>query len=261
VKHGIIMNTGCSPKAIKKLDDGSLELTYQSPDGDKTKVFDAILMATGRGPNSANLGLENAGVETTEKGYERVMCLLVPLPGYCALWAPHACYTRSSCQAVQLSPQVHNTKKSTNSKDNLFVECSFIIVDEYSKTSADNIYAIGDITDRLALTPVALMEGGAMAHTLFNDNPTKPDHINVPTAVFSNPHIGTIGYSEEQAVEKFGDVDVYSSSYRPMRATISGNQTKGFMKILVDASSSKVVGIHIVGPESAEILQVCSYPK
>lgn len=135
--------------------------------------------------------------------------------------------------------------------------CRFIKVDEYSKTSVDSIYAVGDITDRMALTPVALLEGMCMAKTLFNNEPIKPDHRFIPTAVFSNPQIGTIGYGEEEAVEKYSDVDVYASSYRPMRNTISGNEGRGTMKIVVDANTDKVVGIHIVGPESGEIMQVC----
>lgn len=135
--------------------------------------------------------------------------------------------------------------------------CRFIVVDEFSKTSVDNVYAVGDITDRMALTPVALMEGMCLAKTLFNDQPITPDHKMIPTAVFSQPHIGTVGYGEEEAVEKFGDVDVYSSSYRPMRNTISGNESRGFMKILVDATNDRVVGIHIVGPEAGEMMQVC----
>jgi glutathione reductase (NADPH) len=132
----------------------------------------------------------------------------------------------------------------------------YIIVDEYSKTNVDNIYAVGDITDRLALTPVALMEGMAVARHLFSGIPHKADHKNVPTAVFSQPNIGTVGYSEEEAVEAFGDVDVYSSSFRPMRNTISGNETRGFMKILVDPKTDKVLGVHMVGSEAGEIMQV-----
>lgn len=141
----------------------------------------------------------------------------------------------------------------------------YVEVDEYSKTSADNIYAIGDITDRLALTPVALMEGGSMAKTLFGDEPTKPDHLYVPTAVFSQPHIGTVGYTEAGAVDAFGDVDVFTSSFKPMRNSISGNESRGFQKILVDAGSDRVVGMHMVGPEAGEIMQVrrscCAAPE
>lgn len=105
--------------------------------------------------------------------------------------------------------------------------CSFVEVDEYSKTSADNIYACGDITDRMALTPVALMEGGAIAKTLFNNEPTKPDHQYIPTAVFSQPHIGTCGHTEASAVEEFGDVNVFTSGFTPMRIGFAGGETRG----------------------------------
>jgi glutathione reductase (NADPH) len=132
----------------------------------------------------------------------------------------------------------------------------FIVVDEFSKTSVDSIYAIGDITNRVALTPVALMEGGAVAHTLFNDCPTKPSYEFVPTAVFSQPHIGTCGYSEAAAVDKYSDVDVFTSSFKPMRNSFAGNDVRGFYKIIVDATSDRVVGMHCVGPDSGEIMQV-----
>lgn len=132
----------------------------------------------------------------------------------------------------------------------------FIVVDEYSKTSVASIYAVGDITDRMALTPVALMESGAVANTLFNNCPTKPSHEFVPTAVFSQPHIGTCGYSEASAVDMYGDVDVYTSSFKPMRNGFSGNEVRGFYKIIVDATTDRVVGMHCVGPDSGEIMQV-----
>ena len=137
--------------------------------------------------------------------------------------------------------------------------CRFIKVDEYSKTNIDNIYAVGDITDRMALTPVALMEGGAVANTLFNNNPTKPDHMFVPTAVFSQPHIGTCGYPEDKAVEKFGDVDVFTSGFTPMRIGFAGGLTRGYYKIIVDKNSDRVVGMHMIGPDSGEIMQVSRF--
>ena len=133
--------------------------------------------------------------------------------------------------------------------------CRYIKVDEYSKTNIDNIYAVGDITDRMALTPVALMEGGAVAHTLFNDTPTKPDHKFIPTAVFSQPHIGTCGYTESEAVEEFKDVDVFTSAFKPMRSGFIGKEQRGYYKIIVDAATDKVVGMHMLGPDSGEIMQ------
>jgi glutathione reductase (NADPH) len=95
----------------------------------------------------------------------------------------------------------------------------------------------------------------ALLQTLFNDNPTKPDHTNIATAVFSHPQIGTVGMSEEQAIKEFKNVDVYTSSFRPMRNTISGSEGRTFMKLIVAADSLKVVGVHMVGPDSAEIMQ------
>lgn len=130
-----------------------------------------------------------------------------------------------------------------------------IEVDDYSQTSVKSIWAIGDVTDRMALTPVALMEAMALTRTIFGDEPSKPDHQNIPTAVFSHPQIGTVGMSEEQAVEAYGNVDVYSSSFRPMRNTISGNEGRTLMKLVVATDTDKVVGCHMVGPDSAEIMQ------
>ncbi|KAL4430036.1 hypothetical protein ABPG77_004406 [Micractinium sp. CCAP 211/92] len=130
-----------------------------------------------------------------------------------------------------------------------------IDVDDFSRTSVPSVWAIGDVTDRMALTPVALMEAMALTRTLFGEEPTKPDHANVPTAVFSHPQIGTVGMSEEQALEAYGNIDVYTSSFRPMRNTISGNPGKTFMKLIVASDSDVVVGCHMVGPDSAEIMQ------
>ena len=108
------------------------------------------------------------------------------------------------------------------------------------------MWAIGDVTDRMALTPVALMEAMALTKTLFGGEATAPDHANIATAVFSAPQIGTVGLTEEQAVQRYGDVDVYCSAFRPMRNTISGSGARIFMKLLVDASGSdRVVGVHM----------------
>ncbi|KAF6238213.1 hypothetical protein COO60DRAFT_1653034, partial [Scenedesmus sp. NREL 46B-D3] len=130
-----------------------------------------------------------------------------------------------------------------------------VVVDEYSQTSVPSIWAVGDVTDRINLTPVALMEGMALAKTLALNQPTKPDYDFVPSAVFSNPSIATVGLTEEQAVAKFGNVDVHTSSFRPMRNTISGNAMRTFMKLVVAADTDVVVGCHMVGDDSAEIMQ------
>jgi glutathione reductase (NADPH) len=130
-----------------------------------------------------------------------------------------------------------------------------IKVDEYSKTSVDSIYAVGDVTDRIQLTPVAIREGHAFADTVFGNRPTRVDHADVPTAVFSQPEVGTIGLTEQQAREQFARVDVYKADFKPMKATLSGRNTRVLMKLLVDADSDRVIGCHIVGPEAGEIIQ------
>ena len=135
-------------------------------------------------------------------------------------------------------------------------ERSGIVVDGYSKSSVSNIYAVGDVTDRVNLTPVAIREGHAFADTVFGGKPTKVDHSNVPTAVFSEPEVGVVGLTEAQAVEKLGKVDIYKTSFRPMKATLSGRDTRMFMKLVVDGSTDRVVGCHIVGPDAAELIQV-----
>ena len=131
-----------------------------------------------------------------------------------------------------------------------------IQVDDYSRTSVPNIYAVGDVTNRVNLTPVAIREGHAFADTLYGGKPTKVDHHNVPTAVFSEPELGVIGLTEAQARAEFDTVDVYKTSFRPMKATLSGRATRVFMKLLVDVASDRVVGCHIAGPDAGELIQV-----
>jgi len=199
---GMHIHASRNPKKIVKLPNGKLQLTLgcaNSAEPDEVIEVDHVMMATGRKPNVANLGLEGAGVELDGRGA--------------------------------------------------------IKVDEYSRTTCPSIWAVCDVTGRRELTPVALMESMALLQTLFNDNPTKPDHTNIATAVFSHPQIGTVGMSEEQAIKEFKNVDVYTSSFRPMRNTISGSEGRTFMKLIVAADSLKVVGVHMVGPDSAEIMQ------
>ena len=132
-----------------------------------------------------------------------------------------------------------------------------IPVDAYSKTSVDSIYAVGDVTDRANLTPIAIREGAAFAETVFNNNPMAVDHSNIPTAVFSQPEIGTVGLTEEQAVAQVGagDVAIYKSTFRPMMNTLSGSEERTTMKIVVHESTDKVLGVHILGPHSGELIQ------
>jgi len=128
-------------------------------------------------------------------------------------------------------------------------------VDRYSKSSVDSIHAIGDVTDRLNLTPVATAEGMWLARTLFGDSPTPVDHEAVPTCIFANPNFATVGLSEETARERFGAVDIYRSSFRALRHALGGAEDRVHLKLVVDTTSQRVVGAHIVGPEAGEILQ------
>jgi glutathione reductase (NADPH) len=130
-----------------------------------------------------------------------------------------------------------------------------VVVDEYSKSSVDSIYAIGDCTDRMMLTPVAIAEAMAVANTLFNDKPTKPGYLNVPTAVFSTPNCGTVGLTEEEARERNYRVDIYRTAFRPLKHTLTGSDERTMMKLVVDQTTDRVLGCHMVGPEAGEIIQ------
>lgn len=134
-------------------------------------------------------------------------------------------------------------------------ESGAVAVDEFSKSSVDSIYAIGDCTDRMMLTPVAIAEGMAVAHTLFNDKPTKPNYRNVPTAIFSTPNCATVGLTEEEAVEAHFKVDIYRTVFRPLKHTLTGRDERTMMKLVVDRSTDRVLGCHMVGPEAGEIIQ------
>jgi len=130
-----------------------------------------------------------------------------------------------------------------------------IVVDEYSKTTADNIYAVGDVTDRIALTPVAIHEGMAFAETVFAGKPRAFDHSDVPSAVFSQPPVGSVGLTEAEAREKYGEVDIYKSEFRPMKQTLTLGSERAMVKLIVDPKSDRVVGVHIVGADAGEIIQ------
>ena len=134
-------------------------------------------------------------------------------------------------------------------------ESGAVVVDEYSRSSVESIWAIGDATDRINLTPVALHEGMALAKTLFGNEPTRPLHEDVPSAVFSQPPIATVGLSEVEARERYADLDVYKSRFRPLKHTLTGRDETTFMKLVVDRASQRVIGVHMVGPEAGEILQ------
>ncbi|KAF5937446.1 hypothetical protein HYC85_024952 [Camellia sinensis] len=194
--RGIEFHTEESPQAIIKSADGSLSLKTNRG---TVEGFSHIMFATGRKPNTKNLGLEKVGVKMAKNG------------------------------AIE--------------------------VDEFSRTSVPSIWAVGDVTDRVNLTPVALMEGGALAKTLFRNEPTKPDHRAIPSAVFSQPPIGQVGLTEEQAVNEYGDVDIFTANFRPLKATLSGLPDRIFMKLIVCAKTNKVLGLHMCGEDSPEIVQ------
>ena len=129
-----------------------------------------------------------------------------------------------------------------------------VVVDDYFRTSVDSIYALGDVIDRVQLTPVALAEGMAVAHTLFGGRPTKVDYAGIPTAVFSTPPVGTVGLTEEAARRDY-DIDVYQSHFRPMKYTLSGRDEHTVMKMIVDRKTGRVLGCHMVGLDAAEMTQ------
>jgi glutathione reductase (NADPH) len=134
-------------------------------------------------------------------------------------------------------------------------EAGGVVVDRFCRSSVGNIYAVGDVTHRIALTPVAIREGAAVATTLFGGVETPVDHDDVPSAVFSQPPVGTVGLTEAKAMEKLGKVDIYKTTFRPLRHTLSGRDERTFMKLVVDAATQRVVGAHMVGSEAPEIIQ------
>jgi glutathione reductase (NADPH) len=131
-----------------------------------------------------------------------------------------------------------------------------IIIDAFSRTSAPGIYALGDVTDRVQLTPVAIHEAMCFIETEYKGNPTSPDHDLIATAVFSQPEIGTVGLSEEEAGKKFEDLEIYRAEFRPMKATLSGRSERTIMKLVVNAADRKVLGAHILGHEAGEMAQL-----
>jgi glutathione reductase (NADPH) len=193
---GVNIRYGTEPVAIARRSNGALEVTCG--DGSRQEA-DLVLFATGRRPNSADLGLEAAGVKLAEDGA--------------------------------------------------------VIVDKYSNSSVDWIHAIGDVTNRINLTPVATAEGMWLARTLFHDEPTPVDHENVPTAVFGDPNLATVGLAEGEARSRFGAVDVYKTTFRALKLTLTGKTERTFMKLVVDRASQKVVGAHMIGPDAGEIIQ------
>ncbi|KGM49330.1 glutathione-disulfide reductase [Pseudooceanicola atlanticus] len=193
--RGVDLHCGTNLLEMRKEGDG---IWVKATNGTE-KVFDQVLFATGRKPNTDGMGLEEAGVELGRNGE--------------------------------------------------------IIVDEYSQTAVPSIYAIGDVTDRVNLTPVAIREGMAFVETVFKGNPTKPDHDMIPTAIFTQPEMGTVGLSEEAARDQ-EPIEVYVASFRPMQTLFAGRDDRVLMKLIVSQETRKVLGCHIVAPQAGEMIQL-----
>ena len=133
-----------------------------------------------------------------------------------------------------------------------------VIVDDDNKSTVDSIYAVGDVTDRVQLTPVAIREGQAFADTIFGNKPTRVDYANIPTAVFSHPPIAGVGMTESQAKNKLGTIRTYTSDFRPMKNVLAGRNERALYKMVVNASTDVVVGLHMIGPDAPEILQAAA---
>ncbi|MET0743825.1 MAG: glutathione-disulfide reductase [Microvirga sp.] len=186
-------------RTIRRLDTAPDGIAATLSDG-TVRIVDQVLVATGRRPNVAGLGLDKVGISPDDAGA--------------------------------------------------------IVVDAYSQTLIPSIYAVGDVTNRANLTPIAIREGHAVADTVFGGKPTMVDHALIPTAVFSTPEIGVIGCSEALARANYGDIDVYKTDFRPMKATVSGSGDRVMMKLLVARETDKVVGVHIVGHDAGEMIQL-----
>lgn len=130
-----------------------------------------------------------------------------------------------------------------------------IIVDKFSKTNVDNIYAVGDVTNRINLTPVAIREGAAFAATVFGDDPTAFDHADVASAVFTQPPVGVVGLTEHEARKAYGAVDIYKATFKPMKNALSGSESRMLVKLVVKQDDQRVVGVHMAGDDSPEIIQ------
>ena len=194
-RKGVKVITNASPTKIEKFGD---KFTVHFSNNE-TASGDTVLLAVGREPNTAGLGLQKAGVKINETGA--------------------------------------------------------VIVDSYSRTNVPHIFAVGDVTDRLNLTPVAIREGQAFAQSEFMNRPTEFDHADVPHAVFAQPPVGVVGLTEAEARKQFGVVDIYKTKFRPMKDMLTGDEERVLMKIVVRAEDERVVGVHIVGPDAPEIIQ------
>ena len=195
IASGISLHLGTNIETMEKVEGG---YRVTGTNGSEA-VFEEVMFATGRAPNTENLGLEAAGVALGRKGE--------------------------------------------------------IVVDRYSQTGVPSVYAIGDVTDRVNLTPVAIREGMAFVETVFNGNPTPVDHDLIPTAIFTQPEMGTVGLSEEAARDQ-EPIEVYATSFRPMHSAFAGRPDRVLMKLIVSQATRKVLGCHIVAPGAGEMIQL-----
>jgi glutathione reductase (NADPH) len=194
-KRGVRFVCGATVDGIDQLGEGFVVHLADRPAMDT----DLVLYASGRRPNTRDIGLEEVGVQLRDKGA--------------------------------------------------------IAVDEWSRTAVESIYAIGDVTDRVNLTPLAIAEGRAVVETLFNENPTRFDHEMLPTGVFSQPPVGVVGWTEQEARARHAHVDVYRTDFRPLKHALSGRDARSMMKLVVDRETDRVLGCHMVGEDAAEIIQ------
>jgi glutathione reductase (NADPH) len=194
-RNGIDVHLGTTVTDMERAKDG---IRVQATNGSE-RLFDQVLFATGRMPNSDDLGLEALGVEVGRKGQ--------------------------------------------------------IVVEQFSQTAVPSVYAIGDVTDRVNLTPVAIREGMAFVETVFRGNPTPVDHDLIPTAIFTQPEFGTIGLSEEDARDR-EPVEIYSTSFRPMQTSFADRPDRVLMKLVVSKATRKILGCHIVAPGAGEMIQL-----
>ena len=186
-------------QGIEKGDDGCLTVKMH---GHEPAVVDCVMFATGRVPNTRDLGLDSAGVELDERGA--------------------------------------------------------IKVDDDNRSTCPSIYAVGDVTDRIQLTPIAIREGQAFADNLYGDGDCRVDYDCVPSAVFSHPPLAGVGMTESQARQKLGSVKVYSSDFRPMKNVLAGRDERALYKMVCDGETGRVVGIHMIGPDVPEIIQAAA---
>jgi Asp-tRNA(Asn)/Glu-tRNA(Gln) amidotransferase A subunit family amidase len=196
-QRGVELHLGTNVLEMSR-DDASGGVRVKSTNGDE-RVFDKVMFATGRAPNTAGMGLEDIGVELGRNGE--------------------------------------------------------VMVDTYSQSTVPSIHAIGDVTDRVNLTPVAIRDGMAFVETIFGGNPTPVDHALIPTAIFTQPEIGTVGLSEEDASTQ-EPIEVYCTSFKPMQQAFAGRADRVLMKLIVSRENRKVLGCHIVAPGAGEMIQM-----